>query len=136
LIRGAYQNLELWARKGTKPPQAPGIELDANHEIKRDTNGNALGGVRMPYIEAPIATHTGYITAGGMGGVRGLKKPLAPETLATLYPDQAAFVVKFNAATDRLLVGRWISPEDAKAMKAAASVPPQGTPLQGAPLKP
>jgi len=123
LIRGAYHNLELWARMGIKPPQAPGIELDARREIRRDDHGNAMGGVRMPYIEAPVAAHTGYIAAGGMGGVMGLKKPFPPETLQSLYPDHAAYVAKFSAATDRLLAGRWISPEDAAAMKKAASVP-------------
>jgi hypothetical protein len=128
LIRGAYHNLELWVRKGVKPPQAPGIELDATHEINRDQYGNAFGGVRMPYIEAPVAAHTGYISAGGMGGVRGTKKPFSPETLQGLYPDHPAFVAKFSAATDRLLAGRWISPEDAAAMKAAASAPPPPAP--------
>jgi hypothetical protein len=128
LIRGAYHNLELWVREGIKPPQAPGIELDAKREIKRDQNGNALGGVRMPYIEAPVATHTGYLTAGGFGGVMGLKKPFPPETLQALYPDHDVYVAKFSAATDRLLAGRWISPEDAAAMKQAASVPPPPAP--------
>ena len=76
----------------------------------------------MPYIEAPVAAHTGYLTAGGMGGVMGYKKPFAPEVLQTLYPDHAAYVAKFNAATERLLAGRWISAEDAAAMKQAASI--------------
>jgi Alpha/beta hydrolase domain len=122
LIRGAFHNLELWARQGIRPPQARGIELDANLEVRRDAYGNAIGGVRMPYIEAPVAAHTGYLTAGGMGGVMGYKKPFAPEFLQTLYPDHAAYVAKFNAATERLLAGRWISAEDAAAMKQAASI--------------
>jgi len=120
LVRGAFRNLQLWARKGIRPPRAPGIELDAKHEIRRDPNGNALGGLRMPYIEAPVAAHTGYLTAGGFGGVMGAKKPFPAETLKALYPDQDAYVAKFSAATDRLLAGRWISREDAEAMKAAA----------------
>ena len=121
LERGAFHNLELWVRQGVKPPQAPGIALDASHEVRRDSNGNAIGGVRMPYIEAPVASYTGYLTAGGMGGVTGAKKPFAPDVLKSLYPDHAAYVAKFSAATDRLLAGRWISSEDAAAMKAAAA---------------
>ena len=124
LVRGAYQNLKLWVRQGIKPPQAPTIGLDSKLEIKRDEYGNALGGVRMPYIEAPVAAHTGYITAGGMGGVMGLKKSFPPETLKALYTDQAAYVAKFSASTDKLLAERWISLEDAEAMKAAANAPP------------
>ncbi len=81
----------------------------------------------MPYIDAPVAAHTGYLTAGGFGGVTGAKKAFAPELLQSLYPDSAAYIAKFNAATDRLLAGRWISAEDAAAMKAAAAASPPKT---------
>ena len=123
VLRGAYRNLILWSRKGIRPPQSPGIALDAKLEISRDANGNAIGGVRSPYIDVPTATHTGYLTAGGMGGISGKKKPFTPEQLKALYPDQAAYLAKFSASVDRLLKGRWISKEDADAMKAAAKLP-------------
>ncbi len=116
--------LVLWSRKGIRPPQSAGIALDEKLEIKRDVNGNAIGGVRGPYIDAPTATHTGYLTAGGMGGISGKKKPFSPEQLKALYPDQATYVAKFSAATDQLLKGRWISKDDADAMKAAARKSP------------
>ena len=124
LVRGAFHNLQLWARQGIRPPRAAGIALDASREISRDPNGNATGGLRMPYIDAPVAAHTGYLTAGGFGGVTGAKKPFTPQVLQALYPDSAAYLAKFNAATDRLLAGRWISAEDAAAMKAAAAASP------------
>ena len=124
LIRGAFHNLQMWVRNGTRPPQAPGIEVDTNGEVRRDRHGNALGGVRMPYIEAPVAAHTGYTSAGGMGGIRGAKKPFSPALLKQLYPDHATYVARFSAATERLLSGRWISAEDAMAMKQAANSAP------------
>ena len=123
LVRGAYQNLILWARAGIKPPRAPGIKLDAKLEIVRDVNGNALGGLRSPYIDVPVASHTGYLTAGGMGGVTGAKTAFTAEKLKILYRDQSDYAAKFGAATDRLLAERWILPEDADAMKAAAKLP-------------
>jgi Alpha/beta hydrolase domain len=124
LVRGAFRNLEAWVRRGIRPPLAAGIALDAKHEIRRDTNGNALGGLRMPYIDAPTATHTGYLTAGGFGGVMGVKRPFTAEALMALYPDPATYLDKFSAATDRLLARHWISAEDAAAMKAAATASP------------
>lgn len=121
LVRGAFRNLELWARKGIRPPEAPRIALDANLEIKRDKNGNAIGGLRMPYIDVPTAAHTGYLSAGGMGGVMGTKRPFSPNTLKVMYPDHAAYVAQFSTATDRLVAGRWISVEDGEALKKAAA---------------
>lgn len=85
-----------------------------------DRHGNALGGVRTPYVESPLATYTGYLSAGGMGGITGAKRPFSPLVLKALYPDQAAYLKRFDRATDHLLAGRWILPEDAAAMKSAA----------------
>lgn len=120
LVRGAFHNLQLWSREGIRPPQAPSIAIDADREIVRDAQGNAIGGVRMPYIDAPLFSHTGYLAAGGMGGITGSKQPLPVETLRALYPDNAAYLTQFDAATDRLLAGRFISQEDAAALKASA----------------
>lgn len=120
LVRGAFHNLRLWARTGIRPPQSPGIAVDAKFEIQRDANGNAVGGLRMPYINVPTAAHTGYITPGGMGGVTGYKRAFTADKLSELYPDHADYLAKFNTAADRLLAGRWILLEDADAMKQAA----------------
>ena len=122
-LRGAYTNLQLWARDGVRPPVSPGITLDENLDIKRDQYGNALGGLRLPYIEAPVAAHIGYLSAGGMGGITGTKKPFAPEVLKALYPDHAAYLAKFSTVTDLMVRERWISADDAAAMKAAANLP-------------
>jgi hypothetical protein len=125
IIRGAYHNLQLWARSGTRPPQAPEIDIDkATLTVQRDQHGNALGGLRTPYIEVPVATHTGSLSAGGMGSVTGSRKPFTPSTLKALYPDHATYVSRFSAATDQAVSGRWISAEDGAAMKKAAEASP------------
>lgn len=121
VIRGAFHNLQLWVRQGIRPPQAPGIEITEKQEVKRDSYGNALGGVRMPYIEVPVAQHIGFQSAGGLGGIKGTRQPFSPEALKKLYPDHATYVAKFSAATDRFANERWVSPEDAAAMKKAAN---------------
>jgi hypothetical protein len=125
LVRGAYHNLQLWVRQGAEPPQAPQIVVDKNFVIQRDSFGNALGGLRISYMEAPTAAHTGSLSAGGgMGGVMGARKPFTPDVLQRLYPQPEVYVAKFSAATDRLLADRWISAEDAEAMKKAAAAGP------------
>ena len=91
----------------------------------RDSFGNAIGGLRLPYIDVPTATHTGYLCAGcGIGGIIGALKPFTAEELKTLYPEPAVYLAKFSAVTDRLVAGRWISREDGEAMKKAAADAP------------
>ncbi len=50
----------------------------------------------------------------------GSTTPFTANELRRLYPDPAVYLAKFNAATDALVTGRWISKEDAEAMKADA----------------
>ncbi len=128
VARGAYHNLQLWVRQGVMPPPGTLVELDSAGEVKRDQFGNAVGGVRLPYVEVPVAAYRGALSGGGFGSVMGSKTAFTPDQLKALYPDHAAYVAKFTASTDRALAGRWISPEDAAAMKKAAedaAVPPQ-----------
>ena len=104
------------------PPQAPFIELDCTKlQVKRDENGNALGGVRLPYIDLPTSTHIAVLSdRGGMLSVMGTRYPFTAEKLKELYPDRAAYLQKFASSTDKLVTDKWILPEDGEAMKTAA----------------
>ncbi len=56
----AIRSLELWAREGTPAAPAPLLELaDDGAAIRRDEMGNALGGLRTPYVDAPAASLSG-----------------------------------------------------------------------------
>jgi hypothetical protein len=121
VLRMAYRNLIAWAREGKTPPQAPRIQLDAQLNIVRDAEGNAVGGLRLPYVDAPVASYRGSIGEGGVAGIIGSRKPFDMATLHKLYPSAAAYTGKFNAATDTLIKQRFISAEDGAAMKAAAA---------------
>jgi hypothetical protein len=125
IARGAYHNLQLWVRQGVVPPHGTPIAVDERLEIRRDPAGNAIGGIRTPYIDAPTGVHTGYLQAGGgIGAVMGARKPFTAEELSRLYPEPSAYVSRFSASTDRLRASRWISPADAEAMKKAAADKP------------
>src|SRR5262249_51025323 len=53
--------LVRWMRDGTTPPIGPPIEFASTTPplIARDALGLALGGIRLPDIEAPVALNTG-----------------------------------------------------------------------------
>jgi hypothetical protein len=103
-----------------------------------DADGNAVGGLRLPVIEAPRATYTGWNprAAGfgegalctNQGGVVPLAATRAERMAAgdprpsveERYPDAAAYAGAVRAAAERLVAERLLLAEDAQAMVAAA----------------
>jgi hypothetical protein len=68
-------------------------------EIQRDEHANALGGVRMPGIEVPVAHDTGISSVEGLGGLGGDHEPFTKEKLIALYGDHDSYVARFSEAT-------------------------------------
>jgi hypothetical protein len=55
----AFSALTQWIEHDRPPPHAPVIQVDmttAPRSIVRDALGNAVGGVRMPFVDVPTAT--------------------------------------------------------------------------------
>jgi alpha/beta hydrolase family protein len=121
VLNAALVALNQWVRRGTLPPVAPRLEVNPAARIMRDAHGDALGGIRTPQVDVPIATLSG----DGRGSVFcllfGTTTPFDAATLASLYPDHDAYVAAFNAATDRAVQAGFILAPDAGLMKAAAA---------------
>src|SRR5262249_21551648 len=60
VFNAAFENLDRWVRRGTRPPKAPRIELKGagtpDASIVLDQHGHGMGGVRTPYIDVPSAS--------------------------------------------------------------------------------
>ena len=124
VLKAAIASLNEWVRDGTPPPTAPRIEVSKwpRFQILRDAHGNALGGIRTPQLDVPIATLSGEAQSGSFFCfLFGSTEPFDDAKLASLYPDHESYVSAFNEATDRAVQGGFILPEDAKLMKAAAA---------------
>ncbi|MFI6025241.1 alpha/beta hydrolase domain-containing protein [Amycolatopsis magusensis] len=125
----AYDHLHRWARTGSAPPTAPPIDMLFGLIIRRDADQNALGGIRLPDFEAPIATYSPHNTGGNVPGaclILGTTTPFAPPRLVQLYPDHATYVAEFTAAADKARDAGYLLPEDhaeAVARAQAAKVP-------------
>src|SRR4029453_17012856 len=106
------------------PPRAPRLvfaEGAATPTIERDQYGNAKGGVRTPVVDVPIATNTGEQNAGGsFCALFGTTAPLDAGAVAALYPTEADYVKKFDAATAKAVKAGFLLPPEAKNYKAAA----------------
>jgi hypothetical protein len=103
-----------------------------------DADGNALGGIRHPMVDAPLATHTGWsLRASGYGEgelftIQGSMIPFATTeaerqrtgdprpSVEGRYASRDVWAARLAAATDRLVVERLLLPEDGDRLLAAA----------------
>jgi Alpha/beta hydrolase domain len=103
----ALHDLIAWARTGATPPRAPRLEVDtstAPPTYKLDKNGNVLGGIRTPAVDAPLATLSGLppaVVPSVFCADFGQTQPFTPTKLAALYPTHAAFVSQWQKAVTR-----------------------------------
>jgi hypothetical protein len=112
----AYENLDRWATDGTPAPRAERMVTPS--DANRDTNGNAIGGVRTPYIDVP----TGSFWVGANGcGLGGSKSPMSAERLAELYGNHGGYVSRVVQRTKELVEDGWLLGEDAKTIRKQAA---------------
>jgi Alpha/beta hydrolase domain len=103
-----------------------------------DADGNALGGIRHPLVDAPLATHVGWsLRASGYGEgelftVQGSMIPFAQTeaererardprpSLEARYASRDAWAARLAEAVDRLVAERLLLVEDGDRLVAAA----------------
>jgi hypothetical protein len=138
----AFANLDQWVRKGVPAPRAPRIEIAgapspvvaagacaatqggatlkpaAAPQPVVDEFGHARGGVRTPYVDAPIASYA--ISSKGPGSCpeMGHVTPLEKARLVMLYGDARGYAAKLKTAVDRLVKERWLTAGDAQRVTA------------------
>jgi hypothetical protein len=103
LVHLAINGLDAWIADREPPPHAPSFVEVASGALVRDAYGNARGGIRLPQLEVPTATHTGVGNAGpGSCPTAGITKPFDAQTLFSLYPNHGTYVSQFVRATNDL----------------------------------
>jgi Alpha/beta hydrolase domain len=110
----ALHHLQRWITEGTPPPSLPRMEVSGSpRTIVRDELGNAVGGVRLPELEVPTATHLGASEPGHTPNLFGRSIPFDPEVSARLYPDEDSHRRQFDAAVRQAEAAGFILPRDA-----------------------
>jgi Alpha/beta hydrolase domain len=121
-FHAAFANLDAWVRKGTPAPRAGRIEVvgeGRQAQIARDRFGNALGGLRTPYVEVPTATfHSEHGTGPGCGGNFGYAERFHWAQLDALYGSYANYVSRMSQAVDRAVKDRSLTESDGRKIKA------------------
>ena len=111
-----------WIREGQVPVSVPKISMTDNTEnpIERDEFGNAIGGIRVPELEAPIASYRGERT-GGLGNpnwLSGETKPFDESLLSKLYSRENDRATRWNQAVDQLVKKGLVLPEDVQSLRS------------------
>ncbi len=123
----ALAHLARWAGGGEAPPAAPRLDLDADATGYRlDEHGNALGGIRTPWVDVPTSVMSGLGQTGETFVMLfGRTEPFDDATLATLYPGgKAEYLERFEAALDATIAAGFLLHEDREEILAVAAASP------------
>jgi hypothetical protein len=124
VAKAALRVLTTWVETGEAPPTAERVDVanTASPQIRRDADGIALGGVRTPPIDVPVATLSG---APGPNPspiclLLGSTKPFSEGRLRELYPSRAAYLKRYTSGVDAAIKAGFVLPEDRAALLAFA----------------
>jgi hypothetical protein len=115
----AARNAPMFAydETATVPPPAPAPEGGGRGRgrggppekpLKRDSHGNALGGIRLAEIAVPVAKESAELC--GLGGTH---LPFDAATLNQLYPTHADYVAKVTKVSEDLVKAGFLLQADA-----------------------
>jgi hypothetical protein len=124
VAKAALHALVHWLETGQAPPVAPRLDVQPGPpaQISRDADGIALGGIRTPPVDVPVAVLSAV--PGPNPNVicllLGSMKPLPAERLAALYPSRAVYLQRYGAAADAAIRAGFVLPQDRAALMAYA----------------
>ena len=117
--------IDQWVRGTAEPPPSRVIDLvdgeDGSMEIARDAAGNALGGVRLPSLAAPLGSYLPNNTGAGFCFLIGSFVPFEKSEVARLYPERQDYVVQVIDAAGRAVADRFLLEADAQRLRKEAA---------------
>ena len=122
-VRAAYVNLTRWAEQGVPAPKARPLtatSIDTVSTLAEDEHGNAVGGVRSPFVDVPLATYAPTSTPGISCLLAGTQTPFTLEVAEDLYGDADGYLEQFEAALDQTVKRRFLLKADRAEVLAGA----------------
>ncbi len=127
----AFQALVEWVDHDVAPAHAQPIEVNtAAKSVVRDAFGNAVGGVRTPFLDVPITTYFPTDTVShptdfsGFCILYGYNVPFGDAQLRSLYGNHGNYVEQFvHGSIDVVRDGFWLMPDAVDAIQRAVHAP-------------
>ena len=129
VLKAAVREMHQWIKDGAPPPKGHPLEVVASNDaIARDEHGNALGGIRTPAVDVPIATISGDASSGNAWNpvcqLMGQTIPFTPQELLALYPTHQDYVDQVIESAHRTRKAGFILPEEETTIVATANSAP------------
>lgn len=125
VLQAALVGLNRWVRDGVAPPEGSQLILAQSDpaQLSVDANGVALGGIRTPWVDVPVARTSGVGDASSaMGILFGSGEPLDDATLERLYPDGLTdYLTRFETSLDASISAGFLLPSDRTEILALAT---------------
>jgi Alpha/beta hydrolase domain len=111
VTRGALNLLNRWVEQGKKPPRAPRVkmaEIDDVSKMALDQNGNAIGGVRSPYLDEALVRYDVHARGIITCQLAGHEAPLDQATLVEKYEDANTYMKRFTRGLDAMIKAGYV----------------------------
>lgn len=117
----AWHDLLEWVINRTPPASAPALEVSEG-AIARDELGIAVGGIRTPDVDVPVAVHSGAPRpdASVICSLFGSTTPLEPPQVLALYPTHEIYVDAVRESAEVALDAGFLLPEGVESFVAEA----------------
>jgi hypothetical protein len=131
----AYAALERWVSQNVAPPSAPPIAVNPGPPVSivRDSDGFAVGGIRLPSVDVPIALNDGQNAPANLDNplngfcvLFGSHFPFDDTELDARYRNHGAYVSKFSQVSQALVHDGFLLSEDRTTLLSAAARSPVG----------
>jgi hypothetical protein len=120
----AVEHLDSWVAGRSVPPSALRLEVsDDGRDLRRDSLGIALGGIRTPWTDVPSAVLSGTGQTGEMFAfLLGTTRELTAAELARLYPGgKGDYIGRFERSLDGVIAAGFLLSEDRAEILALAA---------------
>jgi hypothetical protein len=132
IAEAALRAMDRWLKTGKAPSAAEPMKVDAGPppSLMRDADGLALGGIRSPWVDAPVALISGVSPATSLqASLFGFTKPFDAEKLNSLYPaGRQEYLAKFSTSLDNAIKDGFILADDRQEIMALATAGYKGKP--------
>ncbi|MEH6570126.1 MAG: alpha/beta hydrolase domain-containing protein [Halioglobus sp.] len=118
VFNAALDAVNRWIKDGSEPPTGELLQVsDDLSSFVLDDLGNVLGGIRTPYVDAPVAVLSGLGQVGeSFCGLFGTTILFSADQLVTRYIDEAGYVDAVTQAAESAVEAGFILPLDAQQM--------------------